>query len=70
MTLPDERYLALRQLPDALIDLAFREPGPIRKRELQGLVRQLLRHYPSGRELELIAMRCPSLLDPKRYGRG
>ena len=61
MTLPDERYRALRQVPDTLIELAFK-PGPVKKRDLRRLVSILLKHYPSESEIDELARRCPRLL--------
>lgn len=64
MTLPDERYRALAQIPEALHNLAYSK-GPIRKRELQRLVYGLLRHYPTSYELREIAKSCPEWITPK-----
>lgn len=61
MTLPDERFRALAQIPEALHTLAYSK-GPIRKRALQRLVYGLLRHYPTQYELREIAKKCPKLL--------
>lgn len=61
MTLPDERYRAMRDLPKVLLELA--KPGcKLRKREVRMLIRIMLRHYPTVYELERIAKRCPELL--------
>ena len=61
MTLPGERYRALRQLPTALTDLAL-APGPVGKRELREIVRRLLRHYPLVPEIDRMAKASPDLL--------
>ena len=61
MTLPDERYRALAQIPEALHTLAYSK-GPVRKRALRRLVYGLLRHYPTSYELREIAKKCPELL--------
>ena len=61
MTLPDERYRALRSLPDRLIKLAT-APGPISKRKLRAEVRAMLRHYPTLLDIDNMTAKCSSLL--------
>ena len=64
VTLPDERYRALKNMRDALLFLAFKK-GPLRKGEFRRNVGWLLKHYPSSYELEEIAKKCPRLLKNK-----
>jgi hypothetical protein len=63
MTLPDERYRALKQGKKLLEELCDpgrtpRVPSLIRDR-----ARAALRHYPSDYELDRIADSCPEILD-------
>ena len=61
MTLPDERYRALRQAPDLFYSL-LREPGPLLKSRLRRAVLQAFRHYPLPSELNALAAACPRIL--------
>jgi len=63
MTLPDERYRALKQGKKLLEELCDpgktpRVPSIVRER-----ARGALRHYPSEYELDKMADTCPDLLD-------
>ena len=63
MTLPNERYRALKQGKKLLEELCDpgrtpRVPSLIRDR-----ARAALRHYPSDYELDRIADSCPEILD-------
>lgn len=63
MTLPDERYAALkhgRRLIEELCDPGKtpRVPSAVRSR-----ARSVLRHYPNEWEFERMAERCPDLLE-------
>jgi hypothetical protein len=63
MTLPYERYNAIKYTEDFLLSLCDpkktpRVPGNIRRR-----ARSLLRHYPGGYNLDLIATKCPEVLE-------
>jgi hypothetical protein len=63
MTLPDERYRALKQGKKLLEELC--DPG--RTPRVPSLVRDraraALRHYPSDYDLEKMADQCPDILD-------
>ena len=63
MTLPDERYRALKQGKKLLEELC--DPG--RTPRVPSLVRDrargVLRHFPSDYELDRIADQCPEILD-------
>jgi hypothetical protein len=63
MTLPDERFRALKQGKKLLEELC--DPG--RTPRVPSLVRDrargVLRHFPSDFELERIADNCPEYLD-------
>lgn len=63
MTLPDERYRALKMGKKLLEDLCDpgktpRVPGIVRDR-----ARSALRHYPTDWEFDMISDNCPELLD-------
>lgn len=63
MTLPDERFRALKQSKKLLEELCDpgktpRVPGIVRER-----ARGVLRHYPNDYDLERMANSCPELLD-------
>jgi hypothetical protein len=63
MTLPDERYRALKQGKKLLEELCDpgktpRVPSIVRER-----ARGALRHFPNDYELEKIADHCPEMLD-------
>jgi hypothetical protein len=67
MTLPDERYRALKQgkkLLEELLDPGKtpRVPSIVRDR-----ARAALRHFPGDYELDKIADSCPELLDTKTW---
>jgi hypothetical protein len=67
MTLPDERYRALKQGKKLLEELC--DPG--RTPRVPSLVRDrargVLRHYPSDYELEKIAEQSPELLNTQPF---
>ena len=67
MTLPDERYRALKQGKKLLEELCDpgrtpRVPSLIRDR-----ARAALRHYPQDWEIDSIAENCPDILDKISY---
>jgi hypothetical protein len=63
MTLPDERYRALKQAKKLMEELC--DPG--RTPRVPSLIRDrargALRHFPSDYELDRMAEDCPELLD-------
>jgi hypothetical protein len=63
MTMPDERFRALKQSKKLLEELC--DPG--RTPRVPSLVRDrargALRHYPSDYDLERMADQCPDILD-------
>ena len=66
MTLPDERYRAMKLVRPFLLDLLATPMRKLRKDELRLAVRYLLKHYPTGSELERIAELVPDLLEARR----
>lgn len=67
MTLPDERFRALKQGKKLLEELT--DPGKTPR--VPGIVRQrargVLRHYPNDYELEKMAEQCPDLLNVEAW---
>lgn len=67
MTLPDERFRAIKQGKKLLEELCDpgktpRVPSIVRER-----ARGALRHYPNDYELDNIAKECPDLLDIQSF---
>lgn len=65
MTLPDERYLAIKQGKKLLEELCDpgktpRVPGMVRDR-----ARTALRHFPNDWDIDVIADKCPEIIDKK-----
>lgn len=63
MTLPDERYRALKQGKKLLEDLCDPGKTPRVPSLVRNRARAALRHYPMECELDSIADSCPELLD-------
>ena len=63
MTLPDERYRALKQGKKLLEELCDPGKTPRVPSIVRDHARGVLRHYPSDYEIERIAESCPELLD-------
>jgi len=65
MTLPDERYRAIRQARQFLIDLCDRTVTPKIPRAIRGEAYRILRHYPSDYDLERLAEKAPDVIIEK-----
>jgi hypothetical protein len=65
MTLPDERYRAIRQTRQFLIDLCDRTVTPKIPRTMRAEAYRLLRHYPSDYDLERLAEKAPDVIIEK-----
>lgn len=67
MTLPDERFKALKQGKKLLEELC--DPGKTPR--VPSIVRQrargVLRHYPNDYEFEKMADSCPEILDKESF---
>jgi hypothetical protein len=63
MTLPDERYRAIKQSKKLLEELCDPGKTPRVPSLVRDRARTLLRHFPSEYELDNIAEKCPDLLD-------
>ena len=65
MTLPDERYRALRWAESFLLDLIDPSKTPRVPKHLRGQARSILRHYPGAYYIDEIARRNPDLITPQ-----
>lgn len=63
MTLPDERYRALKQGKKLLEELCDPGKTPRVPSIVRDRARGVLRHYPNDYEFEEMARNCPDLLD-------
>ena len=63
MTLPDERYRALKQGKKLLEELCDPGKTPRVPSMVRDRARTALRHYPNDFELDRIADNCPDMLD-------
>ena len=63
MTLPDERYRAIKQGKKLLEELCDPGKTPRVPSLIRDRARTALRHYPYDWELESIAEKCPDMLD-------
>jgi hypothetical protein len=62
MTLPDERYRAIRQTRQFLLDLQDRTVYPRVPRAVRAEAYRLLRHYPGDYDLERLAEKSPNVI--------
>jgi len=62
MTLPDERYRAIRQTGQFLRDLQDRTIYPRVPRSVRAEAYRLLRHYPGDYDLERLAEKAPNVI--------
>jgi hypothetical protein len=62
MTLPDERYRAIRHTRQFLIDLQDRTIYPRVPRAVRAEAYRLLRHYPGDYDLERLSEKSPDVI--------
>ena len=62
MTLPDERYRALKWAEQLLKDLQDPKVTPRVPRHIRQRARSVLRHYPGEHYIDEIARRAPDLI--------
>jgi hypothetical protein len=62
VTLPDERYRAMRQTGQFLRDLQDRTIYPRVPRSVRAEAYRLLRHYPTEWDLERLAEKSPNVI--------
>ena len=63
MTLPYERYNAIKWTEDFLKSLLDPKQTPRVPRHIRQRAYGLLRHYPGGYNLDVLATKCPSVLE-------
>ena len=63
MTLPEERFRAIKQGKKLLEELCDPGKTPRVPSLIRDRARTALRHYPNDWELESIAEKCPDMLD-------
>ena len=62
VTLPDERYRAIRNTRQFLADLLDAKTSPRVPRTVRAQARALLRHYPGDYDLERLAENSPNVI--------
>ena len=67
MTLPDERYRALKQGKKLLEELCDPGKTPRVPSIVRDKARAALRHYPHDYEIDSMAEKCPDLLDKQPF---
>lgn len=65
MTLPDERYRALKWAEQFMQDLCDPSKTPRVPKSVRAQARSVLRHYPGEYYLEEMARRAPDIIAPK-----
>jgi hypothetical protein len=63
MTLPYERYNAVKWTEKFLIQLTDPKQTPRVPRAVRQRAYSLLRHYPGGYNLDVLATKCPEVLE-------
>lgn len=67
MTLPDERYRALKQGKKFLEELCDPGKTPRVPSIVRDRARGILRHYPLDMDIDNIAEHCPGILDKETF---
>lgn len=67
MTLPDERFRAVRYAQDFLRDLLDPKATPRIPKEIRRRARSVLKHFPSQYEMERVAVKSPEVFKKVRY---
>jgi len=65
MTLPDERYRAVRRAEEFLKDLCDPKKTPRVPKSIRREASGILRHYPSSWDMDRAAHRCPQVFESK-----
>ena len=65
MTLPDERYRAIRLAESFLQDLCNCQQTPRVPRAIRERARSILRHYPTTWNLDQLAEQSPGIITPE-----
>ena len=67
MTLPDERYRALKQGKKLLEELCDPGKTPRVPSIVRDRARNALRHFPQDWEIDSLADKCPDMLEKKSF---
>ena len=62
MTLPDERYRAIRQTADFLMELMDPQSTPRVPKYIRQRARSLLKHYPAQFHLDRLSEKAPDVI--------
>ena len=62
MTLPCERYNAIKRTKEFLVDLLDPKKTPRVPKAIRQQAYYCLRHYPGGYNLDYLATKCPEIL--------
>ena len=65
MTLPCERYNAIKYTEKFLMDLCDPKKTPRVPKEVRDMARGCLRHYPGQYHLDLMATKCPDVIETR-----
>ena len=63
MTLPYERYHAIKRTEEFLKDLMDPKKTPRVPKNIRRQAYYCLRHYPGGYNLDLLATKCPEIIE-------
>jgi len=63
MTLPYERYNAIKRTEEFLKDLMDPKATPRVPKEIRKQAYYCLRHYPGNYDLDVMATKCPGILE-------
>jgi len=63
MTLPDERYRAVRRAEQFLKDLCDSSKTPRVPKAIRGQASSILRHYPGSWDMDVAAHHCPTVFE-------
>jgi hypothetical protein len=63
MTLPDERYRAVKRAEQLLKDLCDPTKTPRVPKSIRGQASSILRHYPGSWDMDVAAHCCPSIFE-------
>ena len=63
MTLPNERYFSIVNTEQFLLDLLDPKKTPRVPKEIREQARRCLRHYPRRYDLDLLATKCPDVIE-------
>ena len=63
MTLPYERYNAVKRTEQFLIELLDSKKTPRVPKHIRERAYALLKHYPGGYYLDVVATKCPEVLE-------